>query len=102
MSEEKISEFTRELTERGEPMPQDLIKKYRDLGVPESEIAAALLARQALAGPSVPDSALEKSKRRISELTKQSAARASNQAARSGLGARISQAVRRFLRIGGR
>lgn len=97
MSEEKISELTRELTERGEPMPQDLIKKYRDQGVPDSEIATALLARSALAGPSVPESALEKSQRRISELAAQSAARPSRDDSQQGMGARIRNAVRRLL-----
>jgi hypothetical protein len=89
MSEEKISKFAEELTERSEPMPQDLIKKYRDQGVPDPEMAAAILARQALAGPAVPESALERSQRRISEMAQQSGARPAGARARPGLLARI-------------
>lgn len=93
----KISEFSEELTKRAEPMPQDLIKKYRDQGVPESEIAAAILARQALAGPLAPDAALERSQRRISEMARQSAPHpAAGPSEQPGLMARL----RRMLHLG--
>lgn len=72
MSEEILSEFTEELARRKEPVPQDLIKKYKELGLPESEIATALLARSALSHPEVPLSAMEKSARKIEELSKRS------------------------------
>ena len=72
MSEEILSEFIEELARRKEPVPQDLIKKYKELGLPESEIAAALLARSALSHPEVPQSAMENSARKIEELSKRS------------------------------
>lgn len=96
MSEEKLSEFARELTERDDLVPNDLIKKYVDQGVPEPEIAAALLARAALAGPNVPQSAMDKSERMINELAQQSGTRPAGTCAQPGLLARI----RRFLHIG--
>lgn len=98
MSEEKISEFIRELAERTDPLPKDLIKKYRDQGVSEGEIAAALLARTALAGPDAPESALEKSQRRVAEMAAQSAAKPSTRGANTGLGAKIRNAMRSALR----
>ena len=72
MSEEILSEFTEELAKRKEPVPQDLIKKYVERGLPESVIAAALLARSALTHPEVPQSAMENSARKIEELSKRS------------------------------
>ncbi len=90
----KISEFSEELTERAEPMPQDLINKYRDQGVPESEMAAAILAKQALAGPAVPESALEKSQRRIAEMAGRSAPSPAESRPRPGLIARLRRLLR--------
>ncbi|HET6452972.1 MAG TPA: hypothetical protein VFI02_01085 [Armatimonadota bacterium] len=72
MSEEILSEFTEELAKRKEPVPLDLIEKYKKLGLPESEIAASLLARSALSHPEVPQSAMENSARKIEELSKRS------------------------------
>ena len=74
MSEEILSEFTDELAKRSEPVPHDLIKKYKERGLPESEIAAALLARSALSHPEAPQSAMENSFRKIEELSKGSSA----------------------------
>lgn len=67
MSEEMLAKFTEELMERDDPVPTDLIRKYKELGLPESEIATALMARASLA-QDVPDSALENSRNRIGEL----------------------------------
>lgn len=75
MSEEILSEFTEELARRKEPIPQDLINKYKERGLPESEIAAALLARSALTHPEVPQSAMENSARKIEELSRKASSR---------------------------
>jgi len=64
-----------------------LIKKYKERGLPESEIAAALLARSALSHPEVPQSAMENSARKIEELSKR--ASASPEAKKPGLKDRI-------------
>ena len=92
MSEEILSEFTEELAKRKEPVPQDLIKKYKDRGLPESEIAAALLARSALSHPDVPQSAMENSARKIEELSRRSSAK---QAKKPGLGDRLKKRLGR-------
>jgi hypothetical protein len=94
MSEEMLSEFIRELSERDEPIPDDLVKKYIALGVPEGEIAAVLLARSALSGPEVPASAMESSERRIEELVRQAAAKP----ARSGEAPGLKGKVRKLFR----
>ena len=103
MCEEILSEFTEELTKRSEPVPHDLIKKYVELGVPESEIAAALLARSALSNPEVPQSAVESSEHRVEGLAQQSGTRpAEGGSAYASLASRFWRAVCRFLRIGNR
>jgi len=94
MSEEMLSEFTRELIESDEPFPQDLVKKYIALGVPESEIAAVLLARSALTSPEVPLSAMQESERRIGELVHQAASKPDSAPKDSG----IKRTVRRIFR----
>jgi len=94
MSEEILSEFTRELIECDEPFPEDLVKKYITLGVPEPEIAAALLARSALTSPEVPLAAMQESERRIGELVHQAASRPADAPRES----RAKRAVRRLFR----
>jgi len=66
-----------------------LVDKYKRLGLPESEMATALLARSALTHPEVPQSAMEKSARRIEELSKRSAGRGKSQ--KPSLGDRIKR-----------
>ena len=95
MSEEILSEFTRELMESDDPAPRDLVKKYIKLGVPESEIAAVLLARSALGSPEVPLSAMEESERRINELVRQAASKPAPSSADSGIKGRVRKLFRR-------
>lgn len=92
MSEEILSEFTEELAKRKEPVPQDLIKKYVERGLPESVIATALLARSALTHPEVPQSAMENSARKIEELSRQAS---DEKAAKPGLKDRIKRTLGR-------
>jgi len=99
MCEEILSEFTEELTKRDEPVPHDLIKKYTELGLPESEIAAVLLARSALSNPEAPQSAVENSKLRIDELAQREHAEQGASAGAS-LPSRFWQAIRRLFRTG--
>ena len=95
MSEEMLSEFIRELTERDEPIPDDLVKKYIALGVPDGEIAAVLLARSALASPEVPLSAMQESERRINELVRQAASKPARASTDSGIKGKVRKLFRK-------
>ncbi|GEM_PF-5102565 len=97
MSEETLSEFIEELSKRNEPVPRDLIEKYARKGLPVSDMAAAAMAQAALRGPDVPMSAYQDSVRRVYEMAQRRAVQAPQP---RSLGARIVQAVRRFLRLG--
>jgi len=101
MSEETLSEFIEELIKRGEPVPRDLIEKYKGKDVPPSELAGSMLARAALKGPDAPSSALQNSERRVSEAAEKAHGRESQPAphARTSLGARVLRAALRLLRL---
>ena len=95
MSEEMLSEFIRELSERPEPYPEDLVKKYLAAGVSDGDIAAALLARSALSSPEVPASAMAESERRIEELIRQAGSRPSRSGADAGLKGKVRKLFRK-------
>lgn len=98
MSEEILSEFIDELSKRSDPLPRDLIEKYRRLGLPDSEIAAATMARAALLGPQVPEAAFEKSAGRIVDLTENARRGPDVEASRPASFLRgISRGLRRLL-----
>lgn len=101
MCEETQSEFIEELIKRGEAVPRDLIEKYREKGVPPSDLAASILARDALNRPDPPASALENSGRRVSEAVEQARDKQSQPVshARMSLGARLLAIARRLLRM---
>ena len=101
MSEEILSEFTEELIKRSESVPKDLIEKYTKLGLSESEIASALLARSAVKGPTAPQSAVEKSEGRLNELVARASERADEgSAVRTSLLSKLVQTFRKLFRAG--
>jgi hypothetical protein len=101
MCEETLSEFIDELTKRDDPFPRDLIRKYADKGLPQSEMAAALLARSALRSPRDVSAALEASEQQVSEMVRQAYSRGGvTPPGRAGLAGGLRQALRRLFRRG--
>ena len=97
MSEEILSEFTEELIKRNESYPRDLVEKYRKLGLSDSEMATALLARSALKNPGVPPSAFQKSEQRVAEQAQKASQQKGTASPKSGL----KKTFQKFLRKDG-
>lgn len=100
MSEETLSEFIEELSKRNEPAPRDLFEKYERRGLAASEMAAAAMAQSALRGAEVPESAFERSARKVCEMREQADRERELEAQRKpSLRERIARSIRRWLNI---